>query len=417
MPRTWNRGRLGLEASLILILAGCPGSGGSRNNTAQGTAATAGPKSASPGIELRIEKKTDPFAPWQIGQASVVIENKGEHPVVILKATLATSDGTAIASASTVARFPSAVTVDRLSGAFADVMTIEGILLEDQPGAAARLPSPPRWEWKGDGELATFSLLLPGRTRRWAGTFRARYDVGDELRARVRFTVIGEAGFAYYRKGREEAENLAGDQSPMASRGMTEVLRVKVPYAKQTGIPTGAGEATPPSTPMALPFTPFAYALPAQAFDALEVDEAEAAEPLGIARFPFDIDAARAAAGVAAGPYTRALAAEVWVLFADGATHLASAGRLVKVQGNAIPLADALNDNRKHSITLYRGARKPDEAGHIAHLRDKGLRVSENQEKDGSYTGMLRVGAKQIVETLQALDARGLRMKGDDEVE
>jgi hypothetical protein len=378
-----------------------------------------GPEDSAPRIEVRIEKKSAPYAPWEVGQASVVIENKGSQPVVIHEATLVTSGNTAVLKASTVARFQSEITVDRISGAFADTLTIEGILLEDFPGAAARLPHPPRWEWKGQGELATFSLLLPNTSRRWAGTFRARYDVGEELRALVRYTIIDDPAFTYYRQGKTKAEDLAPkDAHPMASRGMTEVLRLQVPYEKQTGIPLGAGEAKPPSRPMPLMAPPFGFALPAQAFDALPVREEKVSVPLAIARFDsFDLDAARAAAGVASGPHTRALAAEMWVLLGDGVSFLVSAAQVVKVKGNVIPLADKLNENRKHSITLYRRAAKPDEAGHIAYFQGKGFRASESQGKDGSYTGMLRVEAKKLVELLQALEERGLEMKGDDRVE
>jgi hypothetical protein len=166
-----------------------------------------------------------------------------------------------------------------------------------------------------------------------------------------------------------------------------------------------------------IPFAPFAFALPAQAFDALATEQADARAPLAIDHFPFDIDAARSAAGGAAGPYTRAVAAQMWVLLGEGISYLVSDGRVIEVHGNAIPLADALNDSRKHAITLYRGAGKPDEKGHLAYFRDRGFRANENQEKDGSYTGRLTLEARRLPDFLQALEARGLKMKDDDEVE
>ncbi len=412
-----KRGTTGVAAAIALLLAGCPGPQGNKKNTALSDNTTAGTSVGSGKVAVRIDTPSRHYRPWQVGKASLVIENQSEHPIVIRQALLSTSGGTAIIDESTVQRFPCAVTVDAVSGKFADTLAIEGAYLEDDPGAAARAPSPPRWEFRGDGELVTFSVLPPGARRLWMGTFRARYQDGETLSARVRFSAIDDGKLDYYRKDSDSAEDVSHERQPAMGTGMTDRLHVKAIYRKANGAFDGSGEATPPSVQTLIPFAPFALALPAQAFDALASEQTEATTPLAIEHFPFDIDAARSAAGLASGPYTRAVAAEMWVLSGDGFSYLVSAERVVKARGNAIPLADALNENRKQTLTLYRGAGKPDEKGHLAYFREQGFRASEIREKDGSYTGRLVLDARQLPAFLQSLEARGLAMKDADEVE
>jgi hypothetical protein len=139
--------------------------------------------------------------------------------------------------------------------------------------------------------------------------------------------------------------------------------------------------------------------------------------PLVVRQPAFTEAQARARAKVPAGPVTRAVAADLWVLTERDTTWLVGPDTLITVAGDAIPTVTTLNLQPLVRVQLYRGAASEDPRREHALLAQRGIEVEAAQEKGGTWGAYATITAQTLVPFLQHLAARKLRLTSGGRVE
>ncbi len=386
-----------------------------REGKFESTAAKTAPKTEELGLDVQIVPDRDLFQPWSMAKVKIKIKNRSRTPVILQQLSLKTSGGTAVFNESDLQKQPAIVGPDELR--------IEGTYFVDEVGAQARRPGRSYWRWSGKDELTVFTLLMPLQERSWKGRFRARYEVGDEFRAVVKYIPVPD-DFRYFRKVKIQRTRL---RKPVRQGKMVGRWKHTVHFAKAT---TAPGQ---PGTALEAPADPGrrakknkrrkkqaraleTWAAPSSYLDSLPSKTSTSTKPLGLRRFAFDIGTARAKAKIAKGPYTRAVDAGVWVLFGKGKSWVVSRDEVIPVEGNALPFANRLNAGRRQPVFLFRAAPSKDHDGLVSFFKRERFRVKARREKDGTFTGVLELESAKFVSFLKLLARRKLRVDGVDAV-
>jgi hypothetical protein len=452
-PRRARASALALLAAIALsAAAGCP-------TGPEGPGAPGGPAGAAPpgAPEVRIEVPAE-VAFGEAFPARVVVRNTAVHPIAVVglvvrhgERTLARVEGTELTAA-----------LGEGGGA------LEGTLLVDDPGPAARAPAPPRWEWRGGDAIVSTPVLAPGGSLEASASapqveagassvevtlFYAPLATPTAL-LRVEGLAIEPAGAAAGGPGAGPGPEVGG--APFGRARLAPAARLVarlVPAAAD--LARGAGED--PARPLAprLPeggnlswvSAPAIYptALRKEETERLAVKGAQVGRPLALRRPGFDLPAARERAGIAAGRAVYLAAAGAWLLeplgdgsaasagsgaapsggagagaapaggAAEGRSAWVSATTVVRVAGRPAALAVRIAERAAtgspeaaERVALYARSGTADPDGLAAALSAKGIRVEEGEEKGGTRRGDARVTARTLGAFLEALAARGL---------
>jgi|GEM_PF-6968452 len=393
------------------LMAGCKQKRQAKFESTAGKSGKAGKKEL--GLDIQIDPDRSLYQPWSRAKVKLRIKNRSRTPVILVEVSLKTSGGTAVLDESSIQKHPAVHAGSELR--------IDGAYFVDRVAARQRAAQPSYWRWKGKHELAVVRLLMPLQERSWTGRFRARYEVGDEFQATVRYVPV-PPDFHYYQKVERKNVRLA---KALRRGSMIARSRVIVRFAKKTGVPAHPGAKLDSFDTVGkrkrkrwrLPDGKRAvYALPITYLDSLPVEVDHASHELGVRRFAFDIARARSKAGIDRGPYTRAVDAGVWVLFGKGKSWVVSRDEVLPVDGNALPFANRLNAGRRQPVYLFKRAGTRDPDGLLSYFGKRGFPVHSRHDKDGTYTGVLQLESAKFVPFLQALDARKLRLDGVDAV-
>jgi hypothetical protein len=364
-----------------------------------------------PSLKVSIEAPSAPLEPWSKVSVVVSVKLDWNTPVLITEVSLVTDTGVEVARPQVSRLLPAEVTPEAIE--------IRGAFLVEQLGAEARAPAPPHWEWQGAGQAALVTVLQPQQSMRWEGSFRARPEAGASLRARVRYAVA-DPQVPLFQSAGMTLDMDPTDPGPSPRAGSRWVERKHQGFKfKPAARPLKTGAQSPVIRDQLWggleagneDITLYQYALAADAFGRLEMYEEDAQQPFSLASLAFGLEQARQRCGMATGPATRSVEANLWVLADQATTCLASEQKVAKVPGDAIALADALNDRGKVQVQVGR-AREPD-PGLVSRFRDAGFEVRTEPQKDGTQSVELEVPAALLGTFLETLASAGLAVDGN----
>ncbi len=409
-----------LAAALAFALALCAGAGCPRQPEAapseppgrekERETVTTGP------IVLRIDA-ADRLAYGAKASAAATVENRHSVPVAIAHFSLDAGPD-AVARAEPPASF---VTTTDAQGR----LIARGRLLVENIGPMARAPAPPRWEWdvpEPGRPVASLPLLLPGTSLRVEGSFRATDALGGALSATVRWIPVEKPPLRTVAAALEPAQDGGGAAAagppgagvPGPSGRWETAARATVAFAAATGPIADAARPLAWTKPAdfvllapSLPPTVWPFALEGD-LDSLPAQTASARREVAVDRPAFDVSAARARAGVASGPAAYLAPLGLWALGAGDRTALVTASRKIEVQGNALPLVEALGERGKVSVTLFSWAPDEDPDGLATRFRKKGFEVATRMDKGMTYRGVVEVTAENLLLFAEEVAAAGL---------
>ncbi len=351
-------------------------------------------------IKLDVAFAAEQFTAWSKGNVRVTIENTDRIPLLLLGVQLMAENGEIILAPACVIQHVATIRKN-------DIL-LEGAYWVEDLGPIARAPRPPAWRWEGGDTVALCLLLMPGERMEWSTLFRARYDLGEQLLASVEYArltpdfLLYQATTPEVKRKKHEAETFFGKWESVAT--------LRVTYQPAQTFVKGNHEVAVPDFHEAPRL--FNYATPVAALAALPKQKLRQRQELHILHEPFDIADARKACGVASGDYTRAVAAQLWVVAGTGVTHLVGIASCDCVAGDCLPLANALNDTEKHAVTLFSWQQERDAHGHLAYFSKLGFTTEAREQKGGNYEGIVIVAPSQLLAFVKALQQRGLKMDG-----
>jgi len=358
-------------------------------------------------------------SPWTTTTATVTVKNRGKAPVIVRRVVVHAGS---LRRPLLAPRTSFAVKGQRRRR----TLRLHGKLQVEHFGlvAVARAPAPPRWVWTGADRIATVLVLRRGEQRSWRARFRARYEAGPRLTAEVDVVAAGSRAVPLFAlaSAPRRVDHSAKRRNQPVRRGPRWVTAEEVFLTyRRSATPAKAalvnkiGRVT---VPRQLPLPIYANATLASALARSRPVTLRAVAPLKVRRVkPVDIGRARAVCKVPTGSYTRALKAGRRLLHdaRRGRTCLVDArGRKTVVAGNALALADALNDGTTAEVTLFAFNRHRDPGGHVRYFARRGFKArTVGPHKGMVYSGKVRLTGAALPRFLRLLQRRGLALRGD----
>ena len=372
--------------------------------------------------------------PFEMIDATITITNVAEVPVMVFDIDVRPRDSQPVLLQSWFQQRPA---VPLPGGG----MGIRAAWLVEDPGPAARGPQPPSWSWDGEaGDLICTTLVLaPGEHLEVIARFRATYDLGDRLAARI------------------TAAPLSGDTSWLLKAGVPRVTHDHKPF-RSAAVP-GVGARWFEEMQVEIDFTPLAEPLTgghglididlgntllagnpragaaldiyqvgasAREFARRKPSTVMAATELKVGRCSPDIDEARKLVGVEDGPFERAIAVGMWAILDQaandgaGVTWLVGDGTRSQIDGDALPLIKGMNSRGTQSVAIFKGSPRDDPpgsaGGQLAWFQAAGLAIRRSRTIEGTWNGEVLVEPGQLLELAAGLRDLGLRLNNTDAV-
>ncbi|GIW71156.1 MAG: hypothetical protein KatS3mg102_0698 [Planctomycetota bacterium] len=349
---------------------------------------------------------------------AVRIGNPSTVPLVLLAVRAAAADGVAFVDRTLPSELPA-----ELAG---EVAQLEGTLFVEDIGPQARLPMPPRWEWRGEERLVCVPVLAPGDQFELRGRLRLSPEVGECVRATVRYAPLAQQA-RLLRLVEHVLEPLPAP--PPGSFGWAPALRLRARLQRQLGLAPGgqaaepvalrlSGGAEPGAGAALLPLggaplpVLYRHALTAAELAALPAAERSAEAPLQIVPPPVPLAEARRRAGIAHGPAVHLPAIGAWVLQGRDGSALVSAELTERLPGRLAALGERLLEGSSAELTLFEMAPAADPDGLVQHLRAAGLQARSEPMKGEQWRGVVEVRAPELLRLVRALAERGLEVQG-----
>jgi hypothetical protein len=290
---------------------------------------------------------------------------------------------------------------------------IEGTLLQDHPGPAARAKFPDRWQWTAGGRLTHFPVLQPGQTFSVGRSFRVTDRTGKGLQATVKYIVLADAA-ALLRRGKPRTEPVGAPPGGVFGKGWVPKLKLTVPFTPAKAFEKDAHQKLFLPGAAGLPaYYPHALAQPA--FDALAKKQAktvQAKRPLQITGPPVALADAKKQAGPKTGNYTYCPVRSAWAFEAGEVTHLISPTGKKTYPGQLVSLVEGLARQGSAELEVFTQAKIQDPAGHLAFLKSKGFQTASKPQKGNTYRGTVTVNRGDLDKLVAALKPRNLKIRG-----
>ena len=343
---------------------------------------------------------------WSMADGGMLVENTLRRPIAILNVELRTGGN------SLVARDGSETVAAEITD---DGATVEGTLMTEDIGPAARRPSPDRWRWKGTGKLVHFPVLRPGQTFSISGSFRVTDKTGHRVSASLRYAELTDlTGLLVLGPG--SMKSLPRPPGGAFGKGWIATYRKTVTFRKADKLakfPHRKSALSSYGRIMAMP-SHYPHALAKSKFDALADNGklVRARDTFEVVGPPIALSGAREIAKVATGPYTYCPQRSAWVIEGDGVTHFVGKTSRKAIPGRLVRLAEKLTSAKSVEIQVFTGAKAKDPDGHVAFLVEKGFNAKSQLQKGGTYRGSVVVKRSELDKFVDVLSKRGLRVEG-----
>ena len=383
-------------ARVCLVLAGLGWAGCQQTPTVR--------PADAPRVSVAARPARIPF--WNTTGGEVRVENTLSRPIAILSVELRAGN-------SVVARDGGETVLAEVTD---DGATIDGTLMVEDIGAAARLPSPDRWQWKGTGKLVHFPVLRSGQTVAIAGSFRVTDKTGNRLSASLHYAELtDDVGLLFLAEQRHKP--IPAPPGGTFGKGWVPTRRMAVVFRKADQIAESAhlrarrGDSALVGPRMSC----YPHALPKDGFDALSKSTGKLVGADGtfeVVGPPVALRRAREIVRVTAGPYTYFPPRSAWVIEGDGVTHFVGKASKATHPGRLVDLAEELTTRQRAELELFTRAKSKDPGGHVAFLIDKGFEAKTELQKGQTYRGRVLVKRSDLDKFLETLSKRGLRVEG-----
>ncbi len=353
-------------------------------------------------LQITIQPSQPYFDAWAIGNVTLTVENQSSLSLLLSHLSLSDQKQTIVVE-NCLAPIQGELKENRFA-IFGEYF-VEYLLME------ARSPAPPRWEWYGKDQLMTLKILAPGAKLVLNGKFRATYEAGTHFVARVDYLAI-DPGMPMYKMSDQKFKAMGLPASLRHGWEKEAELILEYIPAQQFDVQEELVFSTR-SGNVALRLFP--YAMLQKHFRKLTPHIAKITHPLHIKPLSFDIAAAREKCGTTSGAYTYAIASQCWVIADLQHTYLVSEQDVIVISGDAIPLANTLNEKANARVFLdialppaqAQSSQEPDFGNHLAYFAKLGFHTDSQPQKGGGYENSVLVPPDQFIPFAQAVEDRG----------
>jgi hypothetical protein len=302
-----------------------------------------------------------------------------------------------------------------------DGAVVDGTMFVDDIGAQARLPSPPRWTWKGEPTLTTFAVLPPKAAVTFEGEIQVPSDGEARLDVRVHFAALSENRPLLHLAGHSLEGVTAGEPPSLFGSGWVPSVRAFATYAKGVRPRSPTTESLPwsretgahaddvfPGRAPAL----FSTAMRSKDFSEQARREARLERRVAVAAPALLLAEARKRAAIPTGraAYSRALGA--WFLEGDAGTTWVSPKEVRTLPGRLVELVERLNRREPQEVVLAVHAPEEEVRSLTAFLKSRGFDAVSSMEKGGLFGGTVKLNVRDLSKLAAALSERGLRVEG-----